>query len=127
MPARLVLLRHVSGTDDNSALSEDGFKQAAHASHGLAAYLGLTSKFSPKPAAFNSIGQDVIIVNSGAAPAVHTAGAVRDALVMGGMLLRGDSADADALGPDVDPAVAIQLMNQISVAEKTRVHRLTVV
>ena len=46
------------------------------------------------------------------------------------MLLRGDSADADALGPDVDPAVAIKLMNQISktllvlVGHERHLHRL---
>ena len=111
----LILLRHARADGEDSRLNEEGLKQAHHASQGLATYLGLPSAYArhPKQAIRVNPPCNLIIRHSGTTPAMQTAAAVRDALVVGGMTLRGDAAEPDALSPGADHTAAEKLVDSL--------------
>ena len=117
---RLVLLRHATAlaeeVDPERPLSPEGVAEAESVAHGLAAYVGIASKYSPDA---SGAAPDVVIVHSGKLRTAQTAAIVRDVLVLGGCRLLGDGADGDALSPQADPALVIALMDEMVTPQQT--------
>ena len=117
----LLLLRHATPTskeeDPAQPLSPEGVVEAEFTAHAIACSLGFDSRFG-KPAG-PPPPLDLIVVHSGKARAEQTAGCVRDMLVLGGAKLIGNPEDAEALAPNADPSLAIELMSSLVIPEHT--------
>jgi len=121
MPIRLLLLRHASSTtkeeDAAQPLSPEGITEAEFTAHALAAAMGFDSRFG-KPAT-PALPLDLIVVHSGKARAEQTAALVRDVLVLGGATLIGNPDDPEALAPNADSSLAIELMSKLIIPQDT--------
>jgi phosphohistidine phosphatase SixA len=109
MLPRLLLLRHATPVpeevDASKPLSNEGLAEAEFAAHGLAAFLDLKGKFSPR-----AKGQPVAvkIVHSDKSRAVQTAEALATVLQAAGCTV--EKAESTDLAPNADPALAQALI-----------------
>lgn len=103
----LLILRH--GTAEQAEpknLSEDGRAEADFAAQGLAAYLDLPGKFSPKA---SGSPRNTRILHSDKARAAQTAGAIADALKSAGCTVEVEQ--REECSPNAEPALVEALLS----------------